>query len=149
MPRSRHVSSGCYPCSWVCVCTLQTQVSAYSAGSSSWKVWTVRCKSLGARITTCSGENSPFKNRHADYVSTFLISWRVKVPSVSMRARAYWKHKAMLSVWQKELKGLFCTYALCWKPLHFLLHCVERPDKESQESDAVLAFDTMQVYDLG
>lgn len=86
MPRSKHVSYGCYPCSWGCACALQTQVSTYSAGSSSWKVWTIRCKSLGAHITTCSGENSSFKNRHADYISSFLISWRVKAPSVNVRA---------------------------------------------------------------
>lgn len=72
--------------SWGCVCALQTQGSAYTAGSSSWKVWTLRCKSSGARSTSCSGENSPFKSRHADYVSSFLISWRVKVPSANMRA---------------------------------------------------------------
>jgi len=38
MPRFKHVTYVWYPCSWVCVCALQTQVSAYNAGSSLWKV---------------------------------------------------------------------------------------------------------------
>lgn len=57
----------------------------------------LRFKSLGACITTCFGENSPFKNRHADYNSSFLISWWVKIPSVNMRALC------LLKAWSNTL----------------------------------------------
>lgn len=145
--RFKHVSMNCDTRSWASVCSLQTQASTYHAGSSLWKIWTRRCKSLIARINTCFGENSPFKNRHADYDTSFLISWCMKVPSVNMRSACLLKEQSSaLSLPERSERVFFHVYIWVKSTLK---EAEQGPNKESEESKAVLDFNPILLHDLG
>lgn len=133
VPRFKPVSMSCDTRSWACVSSLQTQASAYHAGSSLWKIWTRRCKSLIAPINTCFGENSPFKNRHADYDTSFLISWCMKVPSVNMRSACLPKaQSSALSLPERSERAFFHVYIWVKSTLK---EAEQGPNKESEESN--------------
>lgn len=133
--------------SWACVCSLQSQASTYHAGSSLWKIWTIRCKSLIACINTCFGENSPFKNRHADYDTSFLISWCMKVPSVNMRSVCLVKaQSSALRLPERSERAFLHVYIWVKSTLK---EAEQGPNKESEESNAVLDFNPLLLRDLG